>query len=41
LSNQLPLVLFISPGSEIIYLSEGYRIGTGDELIRCIGSTGK
>jgi hypothetical protein len=34
--QRLPLVTFINKKSEIIYLSEGYRIGTGDDLLRSI-----
>ena len=36
MGKQLPVVSFIDNKSEIIYLSEGYRIGTGDDLIRFI-----
>ena len=34
--QRLPLITFINKKSEIIYLSEGYRIGTGDDLLRSI-----
>lgn len=33
LSDNLPLVVFIEPGGEISYLTEGYRIGIGDDLM--------
>jgi len=39
--KRLPVVSFINKKSEIIYLSEGYRIGTGDDLLRSIGSNDK
>jgi len=29
----LPVVTFINPSHEVIYLSEGYKIGTGDEIL--------
>jgi hypothetical protein len=32
----LPVVTYINPDGEVIFLAEGYRIGTGDELIRLI-----
>ena len=32
--QRLPVVAFINKKSEIIYYSEGYRIGTGDDLAR-------
>jgi transglutaminase-like putative cysteine protease len=36
IGQRLPLVSFINKKSEIIYLSEGYRIGIGDDLLRSI-----
>lgn len=33
---RLPLIVFINPGGEIRYFSEGYRIGIGDDLLRLI-----
>ncbi len=33
-SNQFPVVVFLSKKGEILYFSEGYRIGTTDELMR-------
>lgn len=41
MGKQLPVVSFIDKKSKIIYLSEGYRIGTGDDLIRSIISNEK
>lgn len=35
-SGQFPVVAYISKRSDITYLSEGYRIGTGDDLLRSI-----
>jgi hypothetical protein len=32
----MPIVAYINIKSEITYLSEGYRIGTGDDLLRFI-----
>jgi len=32
----LPLVLYVNPNGGILYLSEGYRIGIGDDLMRYI-----
>jgi hypothetical protein len=34
---QLPLVSYVNPNGAVLYLSEGYRIGTGDDLIRLVG----
>lgn len=33
-SNQLPVVIYLNKKGEILYFSEGYRIGTADELMR-------
>ncbi len=33
-ASSYPVVVYINPEGEIMYLSQGYRIGTGDELIR-------
>ncbi|MCX8160895.1 MAG: transglutaminase domain-containing protein [Candidatus Saccharicenans sp.] len=33
----LPLVLACRPGGQIIFYSEGYRIGTGEQLVRTLG----
>ena len=32
--KDLPVVTFINPAGEIIYFSEGYKIGIGDEILR-------
>ena len=34
--NNFPLIAVITPGGEIIFLSEGYRIGIGENLIKTI-----
>ncbi len=34
LGASLPVILYLNPKSEVIYLSEGYRIGIGDDLTR-------
>ena len=34
--QNFPLIAFIDPDGEILFLSEGYKIGTGDDLLRCI-----
>lgn len=39
--QRLPIVSFINKRSEITYLSEGYRIGTGDDLLRSVISNDK
>jgi len=36
LAYLMPIVAYINMKSEITYLSEGYRIGTGDDLLRFI-----
>ncbi len=36
LGTRLPVITYIKPGGEVLYLSEGYRIGIGDELMRLI-----
>jgi len=36
LAHLLPIVAYINMKSEITYLSEGYRIGTGDDLLKFI-----
>ena len=36
LADQFPVVAYINKQSDITYLSEGYRIGTGDDLVRSI-----
>ena len=36
LAYLMPIVAYINIKSEITYLSEGYRIGTGDDLLRFI-----
>lgn len=37
--SDLPVVTFIKPGGQIIYFSEGYKIGTGDEILRHLHSS--
>ena len=32
--DQLPVISFINAKGDLLYISEGYRIGTGDELLR-------
>ncbi|MGA2823833.1 MAG: transglutaminase domain-containing protein [Bacteroidales bacterium] len=32
--TELPVVTFINPAGEVIYFSEGYKIGIGDEILR-------
>ncbi len=34
--NNFPLITLITPSGEIIFLSEGYRIGIGENLIKTI-----
>jgi hypothetical protein len=34
LSEQLPLVVFITPQGKVLYFSAGYRIGIGEQLLR-------
>ena len=34
----LPIITYINPNGGIIYLSEGYKIGIGDDLLKCIHS---
>ena len=29
----LPVVTFINPAGEVLYFSEGYKIGIGDEIL--------
>lgn len=36
-ASDLPLVLACRPGGRIIFYSEGYRIGTGEQLVRILG----
>jgi hypothetical protein len=31
--TDLPVVTFINPAGEVTYFSEGYKIGTGDEIL--------
>jgi hypothetical protein len=35
-ASSLPIVVYINHQGEIMYLSQGYRIGTGDDLIRLL-----
>jgi hypothetical protein len=37
--SDLPVVTFIKPGGQIIYFSEGYKIGTEDEILRHLHSS--
>ncbi|NWJ50793.1 MAG: transglutaminase domain-containing protein [Bacteroidetes bacterium] len=39
--NNFPLITLITPSGEIIFLSEGYRIGIGENLIKTIQLMGK
>jgi len=32
-------VVFINPAGEVNFISEGYRIGTGDELVKMAMTT--
>ncbi|TSA26806.1 MAG: transglutaminase domain-containing protein [Bacteroidetes bacterium] len=36
LSGKYPVVIFINPSGIINFFSEGYRIGTGEELVKCM-----
>ncbi len=36
-ASSLPLVLACRPGGQIIFYSEGYRIGNGEQLVRTLG----
>jgi hypothetical protein len=35
-ANNFPLITVITPKGEIIFLSQGYRIGIGENLIKTI-----
>ncbi|HNW75321.1 MAG TPA: transglutaminase-like domain-containing protein [Bacteroidales bacterium] len=37
--KSLPAVVFINPAGEVNFISEGYRIGTGDELVKMAMTT--
>lgn len=36
--QSLPIVTLITPDGKILFLSEGYRIGTGEELVKLLSS---
>lgn len=36
LGKELPVVVYVRPNGEVTYLSQGYRIGIGDELMRVL-----
>jgi hypothetical protein len=37
--NVFPIVIFVNTRGEIVYLSEGYHIGTGEELLKLLNSS--
>jgi transglutaminase-like putative cysteine protease len=37
--KSLPVVMYINPRGEVNFISEGYRIGTGDELVKLATAT--
>ncbi len=41
LSGKYPVVLFVNPTGIINFFSQGYRIGTGDEIVKCMNSVRK
>lgn len=36
LGTRLPMIVYINPKGDVLYLSEGYRIGIGDDLLQVI-----
>ena len=36
LTNQLPVFIIVNPDGEVIYLSSGYKIGIGEEIVKAV-----